>query len=109
MPATPTVSLHNKKERHVAQRPMRMPAKKIENDAEEGNEKILSQRRRSEPGRYLLQVDRQTKCSFQTSESAQSAALGIKEGFPLLQVSVYDSITNLRILVELPAPSMRGA
>jgi hypothetical protein len=109
MSATPTVYLHNKKERDVAQRPMKMPAKNIDNDAEEENEKIFSQRQRPEPGRYLLQVDRQTKSSFQTSEAAQSAGLGIKKGFPLLQVSIYDSITNLHLPVELPAASMRGA
>ena len=34
--------------------------------------------------RYLLQVDRQMKGSFQTSEAAQSAALEIKKAFPIL-------------------------
>src|SRR5262245_31618036 len=45
-----------------------------------------------EGGRYLLQVDRQTKGSYKTSEAAQSAALAIKTGYPVVKVSIYDSV-----------------
>jgi hypothetical protein len=34
--------------------------------------------------RYLLQIDRQTKRSFKTSEAAQTVALEIKARFPIL-------------------------
>jgi CRISPR/Cas system-associated protein endoribonuclease Cas2 len=64
-----------------------------------------SQRQRAESGRYLLQVDRQTKSSYPTAETAQSAALVIKKGYPILQVSVYDRVANINTLVEMPVDS----
>ena len=76
-----------------------MPVKK---DAEKEAEEVSAQSKRPEIGRYLLQVDRQTKGSYQTSEAAQSAALEIKTGYPILQVSIYDSVDNSFRLVELP-------
>jgi hypothetical protein len=62
-----------------------------------------SQRKKAEIGRYLLQVDRQTKASYETAESAQVAGLAIKTGHPVVQVSVYDSVDCLNTLVEVPA------
>jgi len=53
-------------------------------------------------GRYLLQVDKQTKGSYKTPEAAQSAALEIKIAYPIVQVSIYDSVDNSARLVELP-------
>jgi pyridoxine 5'-phosphate synthase PdxJ len=61
------------------------------------------QRKRAEIGRYLLQVDRQTKSSYETAESAAAAGLTIKTGHPVVQVSVYDTIECRNPLVELPA------
>jgi hypothetical protein len=52
-------------------------------------------------GRCLLQVDRQTKGSFATPEAARSAGLEIKRGFPVLQVSICDSVTKSHTLVNL--------
>jgi len=63
---------------------------------------VSSQRKQPEIGRYLLEVDRQTKGSYKTSEAAQSAALAIKTRYPVVKVSIYDSVNNSRILVELP-------
>ena len=62
-----------------------------------------SQRKRAEAGRYLLQVDRQTKGSYETAESAEAVGLTIKTGHPVVQVSVYDSVECLNTLIELPA------
>jgi hypothetical protein len=76
-----------------------MPVKK---DAEKDAEDVSSQRKQPEIGRYLLEVDRQTKGSYKTSEAAQSAALAIKTRYPVVKVSIYDSVNNSRILVELP-------
>jgi hypothetical protein len=76
-----------------------MPVKK---DAEKDAEDVPSQRKQPEIGRYLLEVDRQTKGSYKTSEAAQSAALAIKTRYPVVKVSIYDSVNNSRILVELP-------
>ena len=36
------------------------------------------------------------------SEAAQSAALEIKTEYPIVQVSIYDSVDNSHRLVELP-------
>jgi hypothetical protein len=83
----------------VAPRTIKMPVK---DDTEKEAEEAFSQRKRPESGRYLLQVDRQTKGSYKTSEAAQSAALEIKTGYPIVQVSIYDSVNNSHTLVELP-------
>ena len=72
----------------MATRPMKMPEKKTEPESEEH----FSQRKRPELGRYLLQVDRQTKGSYPTAETAKLAGLTIKKNYPILHVTVYDSI-----------------
>ena len=82
----------------MAPRQIKMPVK---DDTEKQAEEAFSQRKRPETGRYLLQVDRQTKGSYKTSEAAQSAALEIKTGYPIVQVSIYDSVNNSHTLVEL--------
>jgi hypothetical protein len=56
-----------------------------------------------ESGRYLIQVDKQTKASYETAEAAQSAALEIKKGYPIVRVSIFDSVENSSRLVELPS------
>jgi len=81
----------------MAPRQIKLPAK---DDSEKEVEEVFSQRKRPEKGRYLLQVDRQTKGSYKTSEAAQSAALEIKTAYPIVQVSVYDSVDNTNTLVE---------
>jgi hypothetical protein len=82
----------------VAPRQIKMPAK--ENSDKEAEE-VVSQHRRPESGR----LDKQTKDSYKTSEAAQSAALGIKKAYPIVQVSIYDSVDNSARLVELPGTS----
>jgi hypothetical protein len=69
---------------------MKMPEKPEKTEAEV--EEHLSQRKRPEFGRYLLQVDRQTKGSYQTVETAESAGLAIKKEYPILHVTIYDSV-----------------
>jgi hypothetical protein len=83
----------------MATRQIKMPVK----DNSEEVEGVFSQCKRPERGRYLLQVDRQTKGSYTTSETAQAAALVIKKNYPIVQVSVYDSVDNSNTLVEAPA------
>jgi hypothetical protein len=90
------------KEIRMAPRQMRMPAK---DHADKEAEEMFSQRKRPESGRYLLQVDRQTKGSYKTAQAAQSAGLEIKTGYPIIQVSIYDSVDNSHTLVKLPATS----
>jgi hypothetical protein len=74
-------------------RQMKMPEKKIEKFETEPVE-YFSQRKRPEVGRFLLQVDRQTKGSYPTAETAKSAALAIKKEYPLLHVTVYDTLES---------------
>jgi len=62
-----------------------------------------SQRKRPEAGRYLLQVDRQTKGSYTSAETAEAVGIAIKTAHPIVQVSIYDSVDSQEKLVELPA------
>ena len=82
----------------MAPRQMKMPEK-----AEAAPEEHFSQRKRPESGRYLLQVDRQTKGSYQTAESAQSAGLAIKKQYPILHVTIYDSVDFASTVLASPA------
>jgi hypothetical protein len=75
----------------------------VKDNSEQKVDEVFSQRKRPERGRYLLQVDRQTKGSYTTSETAQAAAFVIKKKYPIVQVSVYDSVDNSNTLVEAPA------
>jgi len=84
----------------MAPRQIKMPVK---GDSTREADEVVSQQKRPERGRYLLQVDRQTKGSYTTSEAAQSAALGIKTAYPIVQVSIYDSVDNTSTMVEAPA------
>ena len=83
----------------MAPRKMKMPEK---TDAEA--EEHFSQQKRPDTGRYLLQVDRQAKGSYQTAESAESAGLAIKREFPILHVTVYDSVNSASTVLASPAP-----
>jgi len=97
-PPTPSKNTPEK-EKQVAPRQTKMPSK---DNSEKEAEEVFSQRKRYESGRYLLQVDKQTKGSYKTPEAAQSAALEIKIAYPIVQVSIYDSVDNSARLVELP-------
>jgi hypothetical protein len=84
----------------MASRQIKMPVK---DESEKDVDDVFSQRKRPERGRYLLQVDRQTKGSYTTPEAAQSAALAIKTAYPIVQVSIYDSVDNTSTMVEAAA------
>ena len=77
----------------MAPRQMKMPVK---DDTDKEAEEVFSQRKRPESGQYWLQVDRQTKSSYKTSEAARSAGLEIKTGYPIVQMSIYDSVDRWR-------------
>jgi hypothetical protein len=84
----------------MATRQIKMPVK---DDSAPEMEVVLSQSKRPERGRYLLQVDRQTKGSYTTAEAAQTAALVIKNAYPIVQVSIYDSVDNSNTMIEAAA------
>jgi hypothetical protein len=83
----------------VIPRQIKMPGK---DHSDEEAEEVFSQRKRPHSGRYLLQVDKQTKGFYKTPEAAQSAVLEIKIAYPIVRVSIYDSVDNSARLVELP-------
>jgi hypothetical protein len=80
----------------LGQRELKMPQRTPRKE-KAGDEKATQKQPETE--RYLLQIDRQSKCSFRTPEAARTAALEIKSRFPALQVSVYDSVLGLRTVV----------
>src|ERR1700722_16936274 len=86
----------------MAPRQMKMPTKK---DFDNEHEEVFSQRKRPESGRYLLQVDRQTKGSYTTPEAAQAGALVIKKGYPILRRAVYARGECTHTLIEAPGAS----
>ena len=70
---------------------------------QETEAELPPQRKRPEVGRYLLQVDRQTKGSYGTAQAAEAAGILIKKNYPKVQVSVYDSVDTANKLIDLPA------
>ena len=86
----------------MATRQIKMPVK---DRSDEEVEEVFSQSKRPERGRFLLQVDKQTKGSYATLEAAQAAALVIKNNYPIVKVSVYDTVDNATTLVEAAAAS----
>jgi hypothetical protein len=85
----------------MASRQIKMPVKD-ESDKDKEIDDVFSQRKRPERGRFLLQVDRQTKGSYTTAEAAQAVALVIKTGYPIVQVSIYDSLEYTNTMIEAP-------
>lgn len=83
-------------------RQIKLPRK---DGSENETDEAPSPRQRAESGRYLLRVDRQTKGSYPTTEAARSAALVIKQSYPVVQVSVYERVGNTKTLMELPVAS----
>ena len=86
----------------MASRQIKMPVK---DDSDKDVDEAPSQRKRPETGRYLLQVDRQTKGSYLTAETAHTAGLAIKKDYPILHVTVYDSVECAGTTITLPAAS----
>lgn len=82
----------------MAQGKMKMPE-----TTEFGPEEKLSQRKRPEVGRFVLQVDRQAKGSYATAEAARAAGLAIKNDFPVLHVTVYDKVEHAHTTITVSA------
>ena len=62
---------------------------------------FFTQRKRPESGRFRLLVDRQLKGSYATSDAAEAAGLAIKEGYPIVQVAIYDAVDGINKIIEL--------
>ena len=61
----------------------------------------LGRRKRPEQGRFHLQVDRQTKASYEMKEAAEEAGLAIKKRHPILHVEVFDAMAGVSKVIEL--------
>ena len=59
-----------------------------------------SQKRRPELGRYKLQVDKQTKASYDSSEAAEEAGMAIKKSCPVVQVALHDTVESVSKILE---------
>ena len=51
-------------------------------------------------GRYRLQVDRQTKSTYETLDEAEKVGQAIKKAHPIVQVSVYDAVESAQTILE---------
>ena len=69
---------------------------------EEPSEERVGQRKMPEKGPFRLQVDRQTKDSYATFEEAEAVGLALKKRFPIVQVTIYDTVKGERKIIELP-------
>lgn len=65
----------------------------------------IGQRKKLEAGRFLLQVDRQTKSSYTTAEAAEQAGLAIKKGHPIVRVAIYDTVDCVSKVIEIAPPA----
>ena len=70
-------------------------------EPEDPADEPIEQPQRPESGRFRLQVDRQTKASYATSDDAEKAGLAIKKKFPIVQVAVYDATEAVTRALEL--------
>ena len=67
----------------------------------QGNVEVLRvDQRRPKLERFRLQVDRQTKASFDSLEGAETAAKNIKTAHPIVQVVIYDADKHQQRIVE---------
>ncbi len=70
-------------------------------DAEQSTEVSVVDRA-AETGRFRLQVDKQTKGSYESREAAEKAGLALKRGFPILHVAVFDAEEGQSTTIALP-------
>ncbi len=76
-------------------------------DAEDSAPEPIGQRKPTD-SQFRLQVDRQTKSSYDTFEAAEQAGLVIKRAHPILQVAIYDAIGSVNTILELPQAGKAG-
>jgi hypothetical protein len=72
----------------------------LEPAIEEPAPEMFGQRKRPDLGKFRLQVDRQTKASFETFEAAEKRGLDIKTKYPSLQVAIYDVAGSVNTIIE---------
>jgi hypothetical protein len=86
----------------MAPRQMKMPAK---NDFDNEHEEVFSQRKRPESGRYLLQWMGRQKAHTKHRRLLKLPGVKLRRPYPIVQVSIYDSIDNTHTLVAVTPAS----
>jgi hypothetical protein len=68
----------------------------------DANDEVILKVGQSRPaqGRYRLQVDRQTKSTFESLDEAEKVGQAIKKAHPIVQVSVYDALESAQTILE---------
>jgi hypothetical protein len=68
----------------------------------DANDDVILKAGQSRPaqGRYRLQVDRQTKSTYESLDEAERAGQAIKKAHPIVQVSVYDAVESAQTILE---------
>jgi hypothetical protein len=87
---------------------LRAAPKVKKDDPIENTPHPASQRTRTE-ARYRLQVDRQTKRSFDTMAEAEEAGATIKLAHKIVQVSIYDAVDCINTLIGENGKPMAAA
>jgi hypothetical protein len=72
---------------------------KVKEVPEEPTERA-TQRKPPPAGRYALQVDRQTKRSYETLKEAEDAGSEIKKAYPVVHIAIYDTVGHTRTAIE---------
>ena len=76
---------------------LNMPPKRESGQVSEPE--TVSQRRPKDK-RYCLQVDRQTKVTFNTMDAAEESGRAIKKQNPVVRVTVYDAQEHATTVIE---------
>lgn len=64
---------------------------------------MSKQQRFIEAGRYWLQIDRQTKSSYDDLDQAQAVGEQMKKKFPQIHIALYDKVSGLHSVLRGPA------
>ena len=84
----------------MASRQIKMPVK---DDSEKDVEDVFSQRKRSGTRTLFAPGRPANQGLLHDPQAAQTVALGIKTAYPIVQVSIYDSVDNTSTMVEVAA------
>jgi hypothetical protein len=71
-------------------------------NAPEDTPQVSPSQRKQAEGRFRLQVDRQTKATYDTFEAAEAAGMVIKKSHPIVYVGVYDHVEGINKIIQLP-------
>ena len=74
-----------------ARKPLIVPRKAENSETHQSDEVLKVDQRRPTLERFTLRVDRQVKSSFASFDEAEKIGKAIKNKYPLLEVSIFDT------------------